>query len=56
MKTTNTFGVHFILRQSKEVNGKAPIYVRVTVNKSRVEMSIRKYLAFADWNEGKGCA
>lgn len=32
MRSTNTFGVHFILRMNKEKNGIAPIYVRVAVN------------------------
>ncbi len=56
MKNTNTFGVHFMLRKNKETNGKCPIYVRICVNKNRVEMAIKKWLESKDWNEGKGKA
>jgi site-specific recombinase XerD len=56
MKNKNTFGVHFLLRKSRPVDGKFPVYARVCVNKSRVEMSIKKSLAPSDWDEGKGAA
>ncbi len=56
MKNTNTFGVHFILRRNKEKDGLCPVHARITVNKSRVEMSLKKFLSVKEWNNGKGCA
>ena len=56
MKNTNTFGVHFFLRKNKAVNGHFPIYGKISVNKNKVEMAIKKSLALNDWNEGKGAA
>ena len=31
MRSTNTFGIHFVLRMSRGKNGKAAIYVRIVV-------------------------
>ncbi|MBC7889870.1 MAG: hypothetical protein H7Z13_18495 [Ferruginibacter sp.] len=56
MKSTNTFGAHFTIRQQKELNGKSPINARLCVNKTRVEISIKTSLALSDWNKGRGCA
>ena len=55
MRSSNTFGVHFTLR-NKEKNGKRPIYARITVNKTRCELSLKQYLYTNDWNEVKGIA
>src|SRR5690349_4588845 len=55
MRNSNTFGVHFTLR-SREQNGKHPIYARITVNKTRCELSLKHYLLKKDWNEIKGIA
>lgn len=55
MKNSNTFGVHFTLRQNRPVNGKFPIYARITINKSRCEIALKSYLSLDDWNSGKGC-
>jgi site-specific recombinase XerD len=54
MKSKNTFGVHFTLRLSRSVNGKFPIYIRIVVNKSRVELALKCYLPREDWNGIKG--
>ena len=56
MKSTNTFGVHYILRQNRPVDGKFPVYVRITVNKSRCELALTSYLLKEDWNIAKGAA
>jgi len=56
MKSTNTFGVHYILRQNRPVDGKYPVYVRITVNKSRCELALKSYLFKEDWNIAKGAA
>ena len=55
MRSSNTFGVHYTLR-NKEQNGKHPIYARIVVNKTRCELSLKHYLPKNDWNEIKGIA
>ena len=54
MKSTNTFGVHFSLRLNRPVNEKFPIYVRITVNKSRCVIALKSLVKEEDWNIGKG--
>jgi hypothetical protein len=56
MKNTNTFGVHFTLRQGRQVDGKSPVYVRIVVNKSRCELALKCYLKKEDWNTARGLA
>jgi len=58
MKTANnTFGVIFYLRKYKaSSNGKTPIYARITVNGSRVDISVKRTVEPGNWNEGKGMA
>ena len=56
MRTSNTFGVHFILRMNKEKHGSAPVYARIVVNGSRIEMALKKSLKVGDWNPSKGFA
>ena len=56
MRTSNTFGVHFILRMNKEKHGNAPVYARIVVNGSRIEMALKKSLKVGDWNPSKGFA
>ncbi len=56
MRSSNTFGVHFTLRRNRPVNGKFPLYCRITVNGSRCELALKYYLADSDWNTGKGAA
>lgn len=56
MKNTDTFGVHFTIRQSKIKNGKVPIYARITVNKSRVDLSIKREVVPEEWNNFRGFA
>ncbi|WP_153637867.1 tyrosine-type recombinase/integrase [Prolixibacter sp. NT017] len=51
---TATLGVHFVIRKSKLIGGKAPIYARVTVNKERCEISIKKFVDVKVWNPQKG--
>lgn len=56
MKTqNNTFGVIFYLRKYKTTtDGKAPIYARITVNGSRVDVSVKRTIEPENWNEGRG--
>jgi len=56
MKTTKTFGVHFTIRQNKMQNGKCPVYLRIVVNGSRAELSLKSLVYYEDWNLSKGMA
>lgn len=56
MRSTNTFGIHFVLRMSRGKNGKTAIYVRIVVNKSRSEIALKRLIDMADWNKVKGMA
>ena len=56
MKGKNSFGVHFILRQARSRNGKAPIYARISVNGSRSEITVKAFVDPDDWNDSKGAA
>jgi hypothetical protein len=55
MRSNNTFGVHFTLRNKEQI-GKHPVYARITVNKTRCELSLKHNLHKNDWNEIKGIA
>jgi len=56
MRTTESFGIHFILRINKAKNGNAPVYARISVNGQRIEMSLKKLVKISDWNNSKGLA
>lgn len=56
MRNENTFGIQFILRMNKMKNGKAPLYARITVNASRIELSLKIMVDVRDWNASKGFA
>jgi site-specific recombinase XerD len=56
MRNANSFGIQFILRMNKVKDGKAPVYARITVNKSRCEISLRKIISPGDWNQARGLA
>lgn len=56
MRTKNTFGIHYVLRTNRGGKGKAAIYVRIVVNKTRTEMSLKKSVGVDEWNEAKGMA
>lgn len=56
MRTTNTFGIQFIIRMNKVKDNLAPIYSRVTVDGRRVEISLKKWIDPKEWNNKKGLA
>lgn len=56
MRTKNTFGVHFILREIRGKVGLSAIYMRIVVNSSRSEVSLKRTLNPDDWNDAKGFA
>ena len=50
MKTTHTFSIHFWLkRKAERKDGTSPIYVRITVNGQRAELSIQEYVRPDYW-------
>ena len=56
MNTKSTFGIHFILKRGKIIDGTAPIYARITVDSSRCEISLKKRIPIMNWDKGKGMA
>lgn len=56
MKTTNTFGIVFYLRRYKIKDGKAPIYVRITVDGKRTDIALKIDIEIDKWNNIKGMA
>jgi hypothetical protein len=57
MKSTNTFGIHFIIRvPGKSRNTEAGIYARVTVNGRRTEISLKRKIDPKAWDDVKGRA
>jgi integrase len=56
MKTKSTFGIHFVLKKAKTIDGTAPVYARITVDSSRCEISVKKRVCVNNWNNGKGMA
>lgn len=56
MRSTNTFGIHFILRENRGKNGLSAIYMRIVVNRSRSEVALKRQVASADWNDARGQA
>ncbi len=58
MKAQNTLGIKFIIRKNKMKDDKVPVYVSVTINGKRVELSLKQFIVLEDWNprkeQGKG--
>jgi site-specific recombinase XerD len=53
----NTFGIIFYLRKYKATtDGKTPIYARITVNGSRIDISVKRSIDPCNWNANKGMA
>ncbi|AHW60649.1 Site-specific recombinase XerD [Draconibacterium orientale] len=56
MNSKSTFGIHFVLKNSKVIDETAPIYARITVDTNRVEISVKKRIPVSNWHKGKGLA
>lgn len=54
MQVKNTFSTLFWIYKSKMKNGEAPIWVRITVDGERTEISIKKSIHPDNWNSEKG--
>jgi len=52
-----TFSIMFMIRRARKLkNQEFPIYMRITVDGERAEISIKRSVNSAYWNEVKGCA
>jgi hypothetical protein len=57
MRSTNTFGIHFINRLDKgQKDGIATVFARITVNGKRCEISLKKKVNSTNWDDAKGKA
>jgi integrase len=56
MRTTNTFGVQFLIRTDKKKEGKAPVYARITVNSDITHIGLKQLIDPRSWDNRKGFA
>lgn len=54
MRSSNTFGLHFVLRPAQK--GNHAIYLRIVVNRTRCELALKQTIDKKDWNTDKGAA
>ena len=54
MAQNHTFAVLSIIRKSRSKDSKVPIYLRITVDGRRAEISTKEYVEPAKWNSTKG--
>lgn len=54
MKTSITFGVTFFTRLNSKKTDNALIFVRITVNGKRSEISLKRNLSQKLWDKSKG--
>ena len=53
MRTTNTFSTLFLVQSSKAINDEALLYVRITVNGKRIDISLKKKISLRIWDNKK---
>lgn len=51
MKTQNTFSISFFLKKDKGKDGIAPLYARITVNGSFVDLATKHRIKVSNWNQ-----
>lgn len=54
MKTVQSFGVHFTVRKDRVKDGKAQVYVCITVNKEKCLMALQQTVDLRYWDERRG--
>ncbi|MEQ8238715.1 MAG: Arm DNA-binding domain-containing protein [Cyclobacteriaceae bacterium] len=54
MSINHTFSTLCIIRSSRSKNDKAPVYLRITVDGKRSEISTKEYVELDKWNRDKG--
>ena len=55
MKTTQTFSILIWANKSKAIDNEAPLFVRITVDAKRAEVSLKKRIELSKWDASKGC-
>jgi hypothetical protein len=50
MKTTNSFSRNFFLKKDKASKGNVPRYLRATVNRKFVDISLKRRIKTSSWN------
>jgi integrase len=53
MQTSSTFSIIFFTRKSRSHTNRLSIYVRITVNGKRSEISLKRSLLFKEWDNAK---
>ncbi len=53
MQTNKTFSIIFFTRKSRSVANKLSIYVRITVNGKRSEISLKRTVLLSEWDSSK---
>jgi hypothetical protein len=57
MRSSNTFGIQFVIRLSKQQkNDPATVFARISVNGRRCEISLKRKVDPKSWDEAKGKA
>ncbi len=56
MQTNSTFSIIFFTRKSRSVTNKLSIYIRITVNGKRSEISLKRSILLKDWDASKNRA
>ena len=56
MKRLTTFSTLFWVNQSRVKNNTVSVYVRITVNSRRVNISLQRKVLLSDWDSSKGYA
>lgn len=53
MQTNSTFSIIFFTRKSRSTTNLLSIYVRITVNGQRSEISLKRNVLFKEWDNSK---
>jgi len=57
MRSSNTFGIQFVIRLPKQQkNDQATVFARISVNGRRFEISLKKKVSPQNWDDAKGKA
>src|ERR1700754_2132712 len=56
MRSSQSFGIYFTLRTDKTKDGQAPLYLAVTVNKTKCFIALKQMVDLDIWDGGSGRA
>jgi len=54
MNSVNTFGVSFFIRRNRESNGTVPVFLKITVNGKRIDISAKQRVQISNWDSVRG--